>query len=73
VTDQPDHSLTVDAPYQPDWWCLPHNRSGHGTGCPDCTNDQRRNAMAGTTWRCTQCGTWNGETDPDCIVCDHPH
>lgn len=33
-----DHGLTVDGPYEPDWWCLTHQQSGHGTGCPDCAN-----------------------------------
>jgi hypothetical protein len=31
--DKPD---TEDGPYEPDWWCLTHDQSGHGTGCPDC-------------------------------------
>lgn len=38
MTDQPDHDLTVDRPYEPDWWCLVHNKSGNGPGCPDCAN-----------------------------------
>jgi hypothetical protein len=28
--------LAVDGPYEPDWWCLIHNKSGQGPGCPDC-------------------------------------
>lgn len=35
---QPDHGLEVGAPYEPDWWCLTHQKSGNGASCPDCAN-----------------------------------
>lgn len=32
-----DHGLTLDGPYEPDWWCLTHGTSGQtGTTCPHC-------------------------------------
>jgi hypothetical protein len=36
--NQPNHGLELQAPYEPDWWCLVHGTSGRGPGCPDCAN-----------------------------------